>query len=411
MRMHTPNKAPIGAELDRAGLGAQRAAPALKQVPTHPGPRALLPDDLSRDVYCVLGMPIDAVDMPTALRRVEAAAQGQAPFLVSTANLNFLTSSLRDGEFRDSLHASDLCTADGAPIVWIARLIDVPLTERVAGSDMFDKLAQAPAGQELTAYFFGGARGAAAAACRMLRGLSGLKGVGSTYPGYGSIDELSSDRFIDTINASKAQFLVVALGAAKGQAWLMRNHHRLQVPVRAHLGATVNFQAGGVRRAPPLVRRAGLEWLWRIKEEPHLWRRYWADGRVLLRLLFTRVLPLAVQLWQHRLAAEPDRAFQVRTLLEAQSVTLRLSGHGTARHIARAIVYFRNAINLGKPGMVLDLSHLDFVDARFLGLLLMVRKQLKARGADLQLIGASRRLQKLFCLNEVGYLISAGQAT
>jgi N-acetylglucosaminyldiphosphoundecaprenol N-acetyl-beta-D-mannosaminyltransferase len=409
--MHNPNQAPNGAELERAGLGSNRGAPALKEVPAQPGPRAVLPDDLSRDVYCVLGMPIDAVDMPTVLHRVGAAAQSDAPFLVSTANLNFLTSSLRSEEFRDSLHLSDLCTADGTPVVWLARLLGVPLKERVAGSDMFDRLADASAAQRLTTYFFGGARGAAEAACGMLRSRSGLEGVGSTYPGYGTIEELSGDRFIDAINASKAHFLVVALGAAKGQAWLVRNHHRLEVPVRAHLGATVNFQAGSVKRAPAFLRRTGLEWLWRIKEEPHLWRRYWADGCDLFRLLLTRALPLAVELRRHRSTARKDHAFRVRTLLSEQSVTLRLSGHGTEANIARAIVYFRNAVNLGKARMVVDLGQLDFVDARFLGLLLMVRKQLSARGARLQLIGASRRVTRLFRLNELGYLISAEPKT
>ena len=64
-------------------------------------------------------------------------------------------------------------------------------------------------------------------------------------------------------------FLAVSLGAKKGQAWLLRNHHRLQIPVRAHLGATINFQTGTVKRAPASIRQAlGFEWLWRIKEEP-----------------------------------------------------------------------------------------------------------------------------------------------
>ena len=86
-----------------------------------------------------------------------------------------------------------------------------------------------------------------------------------------------------------ADFLAVSLGAKKGQLWLHRNHQRLTVPVRAHLGVTVNFQAGTVKRAPPRLRAWGLEWLWRIKEEPHLWRRYAHDGWVLLGLIFTRV--------------------------------------------------------------------------------------------------------------------------
>jgi N-acetylglucosaminyldiphosphoundecaprenol N-acetyl-beta-D-mannosaminyltransferase len=406
MRMLSPNQAPVGAALEGAGLDSKRAGPALKEVPAEPGAAALLPDDLSREVYCILGMPVDAVDMAAALHRVAAAARSHAPFLISTPNLNFLANSLRDAEFRDSLHMSDLCTADGTPIVWIARLLGIPLTERVAGSDMFDRLAAARVARRLGVFFFGGAPGTAAAACQKLNEHDGLCGVGAIDPGYASVGELSGDRFIDAINASDAQFLVVALGAAKGQAWLTRNHHRLQVPVRAHLGATVNFQAGGVKRAPQLVRRAGMEWLWRIKEEPHLWRRYWADAGVLLRLLLTRVAPLALHRRQHRRAFGEGGAFEVTTLQGVQVVTLRLVGHATAQHIARAIVHFRNAVNLHKNRLVVDLSGLEFVDARFLGLLLMVRKKLLARGADLQLVGASRHIEQLFRLNELGHLLS-----
>jgi N-acetylglucosaminyldiphosphoundecaprenol N-acetyl-beta-D-mannosaminyltransferase len=227
------------------------------------------------------------------------------------------------------------------------------------------------------------------------------------YPGYGSIDELSDDRIIDAINASNAQLLIVALGAMKGQAWLRQNHHRLNGPVRAHLGAVVNFQAGAIGRAPTFMRRMGFEWLWRIKEEPHLWRRYWADGRALVRLLITRVLPLAARLLWHRCVSRRRSEFLVETRQEKRAVTLRLSGDATARHIARATIHFRNAVNLSEELLVVDLSNLDFIDARFLGLLLMARKQLGARDARMQLVGASRRIRKLFRLNELGYLIAA----
>src|SRR5207244_10946213 len=100
-------------------------------------------------------------------------------------------------------------------------------------------------------------------------------------PGFGSVEEMSRDHIIDKVNAGAADFLAVSLGAKKGQLWLHRNHQRLTIPVRAHLGVTVNFQAGTVKRAPLRLRAWGLEWLWRIKEEPHLWRRYAHDGRVL----------------------------------------------------------------------------------------------------------------------------------
>ena len=86
-------------------------------------------------------MPVDAVDMAEILRRIEAASScGAAPFLLSTPNLNFLVASRGDPEFRKSLLLSNLCAADGMPIVSIARLLGLPINERIAGSDMFQEL-------------------------------------------------------------------------------------------------------------------------------------------------------------------------------------------------------------------------------------------------------------------------------
>src|SRR5476649_1605292 len=100
-------------------------------------------DDLTRDVYGVLGIPIDVIEMSKAVCRIEAAAAGSFPFLISTANLNFLVTSRSDAGFRESLLRSDLCTADGMPIVWIARLLGVPIKGRIAGSDIFEAIKSA----------------------------------------------------------------------------------------------------------------------------------------------------------------------------------------------------------------------------------------------------------------------------
>lgn len=97
-------------------------------------------DDLAREVYCILGIPIDAIEMPATLCRVEAAAAAAEPFVLSTPNLNFLVNSQTDDEFRELLLMSDLCPPDGAPIIWIARLLGIPIRERTAGSDIFDAL-------------------------------------------------------------------------------------------------------------------------------------------------------------------------------------------------------------------------------------------------------------------------------
>jgi N-acetylglucosaminyldiphosphoundecaprenol N-acetyl-beta-D-mannosaminyltransferase len=373
---------------------------------------ALAADDLARDVYCVLGMPIDVVDMAAALARIEVAADAAKPFLISTCNLNFLAQSLDDPAFRESVHMSDLATADGMPVLWLARLLGVPLKARIAGSDMFDALAsRRNSRRPLKVFLFGAPEGVAeAAGARLNAEPRGVVCVGALYPGHGSLADLSRSDFISSINASGADFLAVALGATKGQAWLRRNHQRLTVPVRAHLGATVGFQAGLLRRAPRIVQRLGLEWLWRVKEEPHLWRRYWGDACVLARVLSTRILPLAVltglECWKARRARSN---LQVSTRHGADSVTLCLSGRAVASHLGGVIAHGSAALAAARPRLIVDLSRVEAVDARFLGLLLTMRKCAEQRGARLEVMGASAAIKRMFRLNEVSFLLAAAE--
>ncbi len=364
-------------------------------------------DDLSRKVYCVLGIPVDAIDMPALLRAVENAAAANMPFHISTPNLNFLVNSQLDSEFRESLLLSELCPADGMPIVWIARLIGLPIKDRVAGSDMFEALrAKNHSAQRLDLFLFGGTEGVLEAASKALNGRpSGLSCVGSIYPGFGTVEDMSQDCIIDEINLSRADFLMVALGAKKGELWLQHNHDRLKIPVRASLGATINFLAGNVMRAPAVFRRLGLEWLWRIKEEPLLWKRYWHDGMALLGLLFTHILPLAILARWERLFEHRQQDLVIGCTQDYETISVSLSGAATARNVDKATSIFREVGATGKK-IIINLSNTCVIDARFLGLLLMLRKRAKRQGANVKFIGASSWLRTMFRLNGVEFLLA-----
>jgi N-acetylglucosaminyldiphosphoundecaprenol N-acetyl-beta-D-mannosaminyltransferase len=296
------------------------------------GPR---PPDFNGEVHCILGLPVDVVDLATAERHIRAAAARRAPCFLSTPNVNFLVASRAHEEFRDSILHSDLSVVDGMPLVWLARLMGVPIRERVAGASLFDALRYG-AGERPSVDFFGGPDGVARGAWRRLKSEpKGLTCVGYYSPGFGPIDEMSTDEIIQRINASQADVLVVSLGARKGQAWIERNRARLNVPVISHLGAVLHFAAGTVRRAPGWMQKAGLEWLWRIKEEPHLWRRYFDDGLALLALLLTRVLPYAWSLRRH--TTHPDELASASVELREHKAlcVIRVSGPWTLRNIAR----------------------------------------------------------------------------
>jgi N-acetylglucosaminyldiphosphoundecaprenol N-acetyl-beta-D-mannosaminyltransferase len=152
--------------------------------------------------------------------------------------------------------------------------------------------------------------------------------------------------------------------------------------------------------------KTGLEWLWRIRQEPRLWRRYWADGQVLLRLLLTRALPLALATRLQRLRfAESNQELRVDKAEAGTATTLRLAGDATAPYVDTAISEFRAALNSHKQ-LLIDLSATRHIDSRFFGLLLMVRKQLEGSGRRLVLAGISPRIARLFRRNGVAFLLS-----
>ena len=357
-------------------------------------------DDLSRDLYCVLGIPVDAVNMHSCLDRIKAAVVAKKPFLISTPNLNFLVNSQTGPEFTETLLMSDLCPVDGAPILWIARLLGIAIKNRTAGSDIFDAMkVNYESANPLKVFFFGGKDGVAATACQALNvEQCGVHCVGFLYPGFGSIDLMSDDDTINVINSSDADLLIVSLGAKNGQLWLKKNHRRLSAPVRTHLGAVINFQAGVVKRAPPIVRKVWLEWFWRIWEEPHLWKRYWHDGWVLLRLLFVRVMPIAFGAWRQRLKySRRGDSLVVTQIDDCDTFTVGLSGPATAQHVGEVTRVLRKALGTKKQ-ILIDFTNTIDVDARMLGLFLMLRKQLKERNGSLIFVGVSPKIMRIFRL-------------
>ena len=366
-------------------------------------------DDLARDVYGLLGISLDAVNFPDLLHSVEEAVAHASPFLISTPNVNFLINSQENSEFRESILQSDMCLADGMPLIWIAKLLHVPINERIAGSDLFGRLKSAASrSRPIRIFLLGGADGVAESVRNKLNAeRCGLECVGVLNPGFGTIEEMSTAPIIGAINASRPDLLAVFFGAQKAQTWLMHNHHRLQASVRAQFGATINFEAGTVKRAPPFMRSTGFEWLWRIKEEPYLWRRYWSDGRALLKLMLTCVLPLMIDA---RLRQHKPNGLSIKLQEEPNTCIVHVAGDAVAQNVDQAISHFRNALN-GRKQLVVDLSEVRSIDSRMFGLFLMVKKTLASRGMRLGFVGASAELRRTFRLNRFEFLLSGERDT
>lgn len=379
------------------GVTARDAAPATTAAPVA---FAAARDDFDRDVWSIFGLPIDLVTAPEAVQLIENAVRDRRPLSFATPNVNFLVRSMKDESARRQILDTDLSLVDGAPLVALGRLIGAPVQERCAGSDLFDALRRRPgfAGRRLRVFFFGGRDGAAQAAARAIdEEKRGVEAAGFFNPGHGDVASMSTDEIIDMINRSRADFVVVALGAAKGQAWIDRNRKRLDAPVIAHLGAVVDFAAGSIRRAPSFLRRVGLEWAWRIKEEPTLWRRYWNDGIGLASIVMFRLSAA-------RATTPAKGAGAARASLRAGAGRLVLELEGDLVAAARASIRpaMREAA-AARSDIVLDLSRAEAVDASFLGLVLMLEKAANANGRKLYLSGASRAHRRIFNAHSMTY--------
>lgn len=387
----------------------QLLEPLVEQPPEGPAPA--LPD-FDREVYCILGLPFDKVGLEQACAIMRGAAAEKRRCFLSTPNLNFAIACMDDAAFRNSVIQSDLSIVDGMPLVWIARAIGLPIAERVAGSSLFQSLREPrpqlqpqPPAAALRVYFFGGPPGAAQAACERLNdGTSAMRGVGYDAPGFGSIQEMSSPAAIARINDSGADFLVVALGAKKGQAWIQHNLRQIKAPLVSHLGAVVNFIAGTVSRAPVWAQKTGLEWAWRIKEEPKLWRRYWDDGVALLGLLVSRVLPCAIQARRRR----PDAAAFEQAVMycspDRGDCELILSGALGQPNIARLRQALRQAAQARGP-LVIDCAKLEHIDAAALASLMLLYGDCVARGRPWAVINPGEQLRRQFHLHCAQYLL------
>jgi N-acetylglucosaminyldiphosphoundecaprenol N-acetyl-beta-D-mannosaminyltransferase len=364
-------------------------------------------DDFNRDIWCLLGLVFDAVDLELAVESVHLAASINRSCFISTPNINFTIAALADPEFRNTVINSDLSLVDGMPLLWMARVLGTGLVAKVSGSDLFDKLwLHSPSYRsKMKVFFFGGPDGIAESACQKINDIdAGLTCVGFLNPGFGSLEEISDRTIIDRLNVSQADFLIVSLGAKKGQTWIQQNHSRLNIPIISHLGAVLNLVAGNVERAPLWMQRSGLEWTWRILQEPHLWQRYFSDGLGFTKLFVTRVLPYAFWRLTHARLLANEQPVCCKVDSNQDQVIIKINGSCLDSTIEPLRAVYCEASAASKS-VRLDLSNVPVVDAAFLGLSLVLLKHVKNAGHELSVSGLNSDLVRIFRWNCVEYLL------
>jgi N-acetylglucosaminyldiphosphoundecaprenol N-acetyl-beta-D-mannosaminyltransferase len=232
---------------------------------------------------------IDRLTFGQALDAIEALvlqAQGGAVF---TPNVDHVVLAEENPRLREAYEAASLSLVDGMPLLWCSRLIGERLPEKISGSDLVRPLIERCAQRGWRVFMLGGLPGAAEAAARALaRDFPGLIMAG-TYAPFIDLTRPASEReeVIARIEQAQPHIVLVGLGAPKQELWIHESMAALRPAVLLGIGASIDFMAGVVPRAPRWMSRCGLEWLYRLMKEPkRMWRRYLVRGPRFLPILW-----------------------------------------------------------------------------------------------------------------------------
>jgi N-acetylglucosaminyldiphosphoundecaprenol N-acetyl-beta-D-mannosaminyltransferase len=237
----------------------------------------------------LFGVEIDPLRMDQAVGQILAwvADPAQRCHYVVTPNVDHIVMLQHHAGLRAAYSAAGMVLVDGAPVLWSSRLLNHPLPERVAGSDLVPALFAA-ATEPLRVYLLGAGPGVAErAALNICRRWPLIEVVGAYSPPLGfERDAAENEKILTQIAAAKPDVLVVGLGAPKQELWVHTHKDRLAARVALCVGATIDFLAGEKQRAPVWMREAGMEWMYRVASEPQrLAARYARDAWVFPRLL------------------------------------------------------------------------------------------------------------------------------
>ena len=232
-----------------------------------------------RAPIAILGVPFDNVTTADTLDLISKMVASRQPHYLVTANVDFVVQALGDLELRRILFDAHLVVADGMPLVWASRWLGNPLPERVTGSGMTPLLLAQAAARGWRVFFLGGSEQSVARAAANTRAKHpNLQLVGAYSPPFKPLIEMEHEDILRRLREARPDLLLVAFGCPKQEKWLNMNFRAAGVPVAIGVGATIDFLAGTMKRAPAWMQKTGLEWIFRLLQEPRrLFRRYFTD--------------------------------------------------------------------------------------------------------------------------------------
>jgi len=255
----------------------------------------LAPEKTEQNTFHVLGVRVDAIQIPDAIAHMEEwiRERGRCHY-IAVSGMHGITEGHRHDSFKRILNSADLVVPDGMPIVWLGRLRGFPVRRRVYGPELMATFCETTASKGYRHFFFGGTPGLPEKLSDSLRcRIPALQIAGTFSPPFGHVTAEEDEATIAMINATNPDVVWVGLSEIKQDTWMYNHRGKLNAPVLVGIGAAFDFLAGTKRQAPEWMRENGLEWLFRLLQEPRrLWRRYLVYGAEFLVLVFLEQLGL-----------------------------------------------------------------------------------------------------------------------
>lgn len=342
----------------------------------------------------ILGVPFDNVSTVQAVAAIEEMVASGSPHYLVTANVDFLVQAQEDVELHRILFEAHLVLCDGTPLLWASRLLGNPLAERVAGADLVPLLIEVAVQRKYRVFFLGATPESSQAAVNNIKRHNPELIVAGHYsPPFGKLLEMEHEEIKRRIQGARPDLLFVSFGCPKQEKWIAMHYRSLGVPVAVGVGATIDFLAGQVKRAPVWMQRSGTEWVFRLAQEPRrLFRRYakdfWVFGYGLL-----------LQWWRlrraSRLRGEENGAKSLPHLAiqESDFQIRRMPVRFDLEAACKGDLSVEQILNDGRP-CFLQMDGVEFIDSTGVGVLIQLQKRLKSSGSDLVLLSPGEVAEK-----------------
>lgn len=377
------------------------------------------------------GVPVDNLSLNSTVQRIFSMINDYQldwrPRQVATVNVDFLMNALswlpfgpaRHPELLEILRNSDLVTADGMPIVWLARLLNAPIQARVTGADLVPALAKEIVKTGHSFYFLGGNDDIGQqAADKLKKDYPGLSVVGVDSPFVYTEGEkmLTADEqdkeILEKINKARPDILLIGFGNPKQELWFNRNSHKLKVAVTIGIGGTYEFIVGNISRAPLWMQNTGLEWIYRISQDPkRLWKRYAIAIPKLCIITFPLLLSNLIQRKKNQRLIDDKNAYPSDIIQgrNPHEVRVKLSRRLDSQSMQTFVNNWAN-YSLECKSLMFDYEGVEFIDSNALGMLVRMYKHLQKNQISVSSIGlVNGDIVRLLKLTHVWDLINESE--